>query len=260
MPSGLKFELKLQDVITRCCIAASQNGLRVMTMDQERSLDTLLGLFHAQIATISLDHPSSKHLSLRPHSPVYIADNDKVHDQFYVRVATLSVQSFILFKSPASQDPQSLYDLCVAGCQVVESFEILEKSGTMNLPASGMYAYSNIMLPCHILLRLLKTSFSTFIDVERAKAALFLGISLHKRMSLQNDDLPARNGAALTNLWNSSRAFKKPNGSEAVALRVRSRLLGSILLDGVLWWREEHGAVMGVYAPPLSDRNGLFSG
>ena len=171
----------------------------------------------------------------------------------------MCVQSFVLFKSPASQDPQSLYDLCVAGCQVVESFEILEKSGTMNLAASGMYSYSNIMLPCHILLRLLKTSYSTFIDVERAKAALFLGISLHKRMSLQNDDLPARNGAALTNLWNSSRAFKNPNGSEAVALRVRSRLLGRILLDGVLWSREEHGSVMGVYAPPLSDRNGMFS-
>lgn len=65
MPSGLKFELKLQDVITRCCIAASQNGLRVMTIDQERSLDTLLGLFQAQIATISLDHPSSKRLHLK---------------------------------------------------------------------------------------------------------------------------------------------------------------------------------------------------
>lgn len=128
----------------------------------------------------------------------------------------------------------------------------------MNLPASGLFAYLNIMLPCHVLLRLLKTSFSTFIDIERAKTALFLGISLHKRMSLQNDDLPARNGAILTNLWNSSQAFKKPNGSEAVALRVRSRLVGSILLDGFLWCREEHGNVIGVYAPPLSDRTGLF--
>lgn len=60
MPAGLKFELKLQDVITRCCTAVSQNGLRVMTLDQERSLDILLALFQAQIATISLDHPSSK--------------------------------------------------------------------------------------------------------------------------------------------------------------------------------------------------------
>lgn len=191
-------------------------------------------------------------------SPINSTNANPVNDQFYVRVAALSVQSFILYKSPALQDPQSIYNLGVAACQVVESFEILEKSGSMNLQASGLFAYLNIMLPCHVLLRLLKTSLITFIDVERAKAALFLGISLHKRMSLQNDDLPARNGAILTNLWNSSQAFKKPNRSEAVALRVRSRLLGSILLDGFLWCREEHGSVMGVYAPPLSDRNGLF--
>lgn len=55
-----KFELKLQDVINRCCIAVSQNGLRVMTSEQERSLDTLLALFSAQIASIGLDASSGK--------------------------------------------------------------------------------------------------------------------------------------------------------------------------------------------------------
>lgn len=115
------------------------------------------------------------------------------------------------------------------------------------------------MVPSHILLRLLKTSFSRYIDVERAKAALFLAISLHKKMSVQNDDVPARNGVALTQLWNSTRAFKKSNGSEAVALRIRSRLSGSVVLDGIVWWREEFGGFMGVYPPPLSDnRSGMI--
>ena len=114
------------------------------------------------------------------------------------------------------------------------------------------------MLSCHLLLRLLKTSFSRYIDVERAKAALFLGISLHKRMSLQNDDLPARNGVALTQLWNSNRVFKRPNGTEAVTLRIRNRLGGSIVLDALVWWREEFGGLMGIYPPPLmDDRNGM---
>lgn len=128
----------------------------------------------------------------------------------------------------------------------------------MHVSAISMYFYISVMLPCHILLRLLKTSFLAFIDVERAKAALFSGIGLHKRLSLENDDLPARNGVVLTNLWNSVRAFKKPNGSEAVALRVRSRVIGSIILDGIVWWREESGSTMGIYPPPLTDRNGLF--
>lgn len=180
-------------------------------------------------------------------------------DHLYVSLATLTVQSFSLYKSPTSQDPTSLYDLCASSCQVIELFDSLDKSGHACLSASGIYFYFSLMMPCHILLRLLKTSFVRYIDVERAKAALFLGISLHKRMSLQNDDLPARNGVVLTQLWNSMRVFKKPNGAEAVALRVRGRLSGSVMLDGIVWWREEFGGFMGIFPPPLTDnRTGMW--
>jgi len=59
-------------------------------------------------------------------------------------------------------------------------------------------------------------------------------------------------------LWNSNRVFKGPNGTEAVTLRIRNRLGGSIVLDALVWWREEFGGFMGVYPPPLmDDRNDL---
>lgn len=51
----LKFELKLQDAVSRCCIAVAQNGLRNMTAEQERSLDTLLNIFQAQITSVGLE-------------------------------------------------------------------------------------------------------------------------------------------------------------------------------------------------------------
>ncbi|ETI29033.1 hypothetical protein G647_01486 [Cladophialophora carrionii CBS 160.54] len=230
----LKFELKLQDVVTRCCIAVAQNGLRNMTAEHERSLDTLLNVFLAQITSVGLECASELH-------------------HLYVQVATLVVQAFNLWKSPAAQDPTALYDLCVSCCRAIESFEALDKSGHICLSASGIYFIYSMMVPSHILLRLLKTSFSRYINVERARSALFLGISLHKKMSVQNDDVPARNGMALTQLWNSAHVFKRQNGTEAVALRIRSRLTGSIVLDGVVWWREEFGGLMGVYPPPLCD-------
>ena len=179
-------------------------------------------------------------------------------DHLYVQLSSLHIQLFNLYKSPGAQDPTSLYDLCTVSCQVLETFDKLDKSGHIYLPASGIYFYHCIMVPCHILLRLLKTSFARYTDVERAKAALFLGISLNKRLSLQNDDIPARNAVALTQLWTSSRVFRRQNGTEAVALRVRSRLAASIVLDGIVWWREETGAFMGVYPPPMS-RNGTDS-
>ncbi|KAL6243891.1 hypothetical protein RBB50_009325 [Rhinocladiella similis] len=234
MTPRLKFELKLQDVVTRCSIAVSQNGVRTMSADQERSLDTLLGVFYAQIASVGLEYSSDL-------------------DRLYVHLATQSIQAFNLYKSPSAQDPTSLYDLCVTCCQVIETFDSLDKSGQISLPAAPVFFYHGLMMPCHILLRLLKTSFSRYINADRARSALFLGISLHKRLSLQNDDVPARNGVALTQLWNSTRAFRKPDGTEMVSLRVRSRLAGSMVLDGIVWWREEFGAFMGIYPPPIGD-------
>lgn len=62
MSPRLKFELKLQDVLTRFCIAVSQNGLRTMSAEQERSLDTLLSVFQAQVSSVSLDHTSGRFL------------------------------------------------------------------------------------------------------------------------------------------------------------------------------------------------------
>jgi hypothetical protein len=235
---GLKFELKLQDVVTRCCIAAAQNGLRNMSSDQERSLDTLINLFQAQVASVGLEYATElQHL--------------------YVLMSALIVQAFALWKSPTAQDPTALYDLCASACQVLEKVEALEKARHICLPATNMYFIYTLMVSTHVLLRCLKTSFNRYVDVERAKSALFLGIGLHKRMSVQNNDVPARNGLALTQLWSSERAFKRPNGTEASGLRVRSRLTGSIVLDGVVWWREEFGGFMGVYPPPIHDnRNG----
>jgi len=234
MSPRLKFELKLQDVVTRGSIAVSQNGLRVMSAEQERSLDTLLNVFQAQIAGVGLESASDL-------------------DRLYVQLSTQSILAYNLYKSPATQDPTSLYDLCMTCCQVIESFDHLDRTGQICLPAAPIFFYHGLMVPCHTLLRLLKTSFSRYINVERAKTALFLGISLHKRMSLQNDDVPARSGVALTQLWNSTRVFRKSNGTETVALRIRSRLSGSIVLDGIVWWREEFGAFMGVYPPPITD-------
>ncbi|KIW20829.1 hypothetical protein PV08_01407 [Exophiala spinifera] len=234
MNPKLQFELKLQDVVTRCSIAVSQNGVRTMSADQERSLDTLLGMFNAQIASVGLE---------------YATDLDRL----YVHLATQSIQSFNLYKSPSAQDPTSLYDLCVTCCQVIETFDNLDKTGQISLPAAPIFFYHGLMMPCHILLRLLKTSFMRYVNADRARSALFLGISLHKRLSLQNDDVPARNGAALTQLWNSNKVFRRPDGTEMASLRVRGRLAGSNVLDGIVWWREEFGTFMGIYPPPIGD-------
>lgn len=106
----LKFELKLQDVVTRCGIAVAQNGLRTMTAEQERSLDTLLNVFQAQITSVGLEYASGGRPGVSTCISKLIFGLELQH--LYVQISTLVVQAFALWKSPTSQDPTSLYDLC----------------------------------------------------------------------------------------------------------------------------------------------------
>lgn len=58
-------------------------------------------------------------------------------------------------------------------------------------------------------------------------------------MSVESNDSPAKAVIILNQLWNSSKAFRKADGSEYTALRIRSRLVLSPVLDAVWWWRDE---------------------
>jgi len=143
--------------------------------------------------------------------------------------------------------------LCSPATEFLECMDDLDRKGEIVIAAAPLYHVYGLMMSCQVLLRLVKTSFSRYIDVERAKTALFTGINLSKRMSVVNNDLLSRNAVYLTQLWNSNRVFKRPDGSEMGALRIRSRLAMSPVLDGVVWWREEYGGFQGVYPPPMNE-------
>ncbi|OGM47736.1 Zn(II)2Cys6 transcription factor [Aspergillus bombycis] len=59
-------------------------------------------------------------------------------------------------------------------------------------------------------------------------------------MSVQNNDAAAKTVIVLNQLWNSTKAFRKSDGSDFPTLRIRSRLMLSPVVDAVWWWREEH--------------------
>jgi hypothetical protein len=63
---ALRFQLKLNSMVTRCCSAVLQNGLRVMSKDQEHSLDVLIRVFEASIKDVEPETTSGK-LSLQRH-------------------------------------------------------------------------------------------------------------------------------------------------------------------------------------------------
>jgi hypothetical protein len=111
------------------------------------------------------------------------------------------------------------------------------------------------------ILRLLKGSTAQYLDADQAKEMFFLGISLMKRLSLDATDIANRMVMILTQLWNSEKAFKHPDGSENTALRIRTRLAMSPIFDAIWWWREEFGGQPGAYPATYSQTavSGMFS-
>ena len=96
-----------------------------------------------------------------------------------------------------------------------------------------------ILLASICLLRILKIFASRDLDIERAKSCFFTAINLAKQMSIENNGSAAKAVIIVNQLWNSTKAFRKSDGSEYTALRIRSRLVLSPVVDAVWWWRDE---------------------
>ena len=61
----------------------------------------------------------------------------------------------------------------------------------------------------------------------------------------------------LTQLWNSEHAFKNPDGSDSIALKIRTRLVMSPVFDAIWWWREEFGGQPGASEPSIALKPGV---
>jgi hypothetical protein len=110
-------------------------------------------------------------------------------------------------------------------------------SNPVSLPS---YIVCALLYASYALLRILKSSIVIISEEkEEAKTSLFLAIGLMKSLSIDNNDMCSKSCMYLTQLWNSSRAFKKADGTDMLDLRARSRLNGSHVVDTILWWREE---------------------
>lgn len=110
-------------------------------------------------------------------------------------------------------------------------------SNPVSLPS---YIVCAFLFAAYALLRILKSSIP-FLSGERdeAESSLFSAIGLLKSLSIDSNDMCSKSCLYLTKLWNSSRAFKKADGTDMLDLRARSRLNGSHVVDAICWWREE---------------------
>jgi hypothetical protein len=172
----------------------------------------------------------------------------------------MTVQAFHFYKAPAKKLPTfMLTRLYTSACVVLRHIDRIDSSGTIKLANAPFYFFYATTLASFSILRLLKASTAQYMD-ENAKETFFLGVNVMKRLSTETNDAPSRISMMLTQLWNSEKAFKNPDGTEHMTLRIRTRLAMSPVFDSIWWWREEFGGEKGAYtqddgvAPPPDDK------
>ncbi|KAF4220658.1 hypothetical protein CNMCM8980_001613 [Aspergillus fumigatiaffinis] len=217
---GLVLKLKCLDLVTRCSAAVVENGVRNLSLEQERSLDIILRTYESQITDLETQFTSAV-------------------DRFHVALCRLSIQVFHFYKTGTLPSTGALPRILAAACRVIDFVQSLGQTPG-RLVTTPVQINFGLLLASVSLLRILKLYTSCDLDLERARASFFSGINLAKEMSVQQNDSAAKAVFILNQLWNSTKAYRKPDGSAYTSLRVRGRLVLSPVLDAVWWWRDEN--------------------
>ncbi|KAJ9630069.1 hypothetical protein H2204_008724 [Knufia peltigerae] len=87
------------------------------------------------------------------------------------------------------------------------------------------------------VLKTLRSSNSQLVDAEEGRRAFNVSLSLLRKCSIEDNDLPGRFSKILSQLWCAT----PPESSPQRGLNVTSRLGGSVLHDTLWTWREKFG-------------------
>ncbi|KAJ6134731.1 hypothetical protein N7523_001053 [Penicillium sp. IBT 18751x] len=216
----MALKLRCQELIAKCSEAVTENGLRTLSLDQERALDLILRDYEGQVDDLELQA---------------VTDDER----FDTALCRMAIQTFHLYKNQTLISSGCCPRMLVTACSLIDYIQSLcERVGFLSMaPVQMGFA---LLLASTSLLRILKSTLaSQGLETSRARASLFTAINLAQQMSVDSADLAAKTVTILKAIWNSSRAFRKMDGTEYHSLRIRSRLVLSPILDTVWWWRDE---------------------
>ncbi|KAI5270830.1 hypothetical protein E4T47_05806 [Aureobasidium subglaciale] len=218
LPSSLTLRIKWQDLCVQCGSAVSENGIRNLTPDQDRSLSIIIRTYETQIKNLE-----------------YTAADDRLE----CSISKLYIRSLYFLKQDHTSYLATFDKIQQVSRQVITNVDSLMRRAT-NPVSLPYYIVCALIFATYALLRVLKSAVPILhSEREEARASFFHALGLMKKLSIDNSDMCNKSVTYLTQLWNSSRAFKKADGSDQLSLRARSRLNGSHVVDAIVWWREE---------------------
>lgn len=170
-------------------------------------------------------------------------------DTFQLCCVRIHVLAFHFFANPINPGPDveamiRLYSLCVSTMKTANSLA----QGTNFITVCPSFIERTLTLIGFVILKLVRSPLSQHLDLAAGEQAFFSAAHCSKNMSLQNGDLGARCATISTNLWNSSKIFRRKDGHiESLGLRLRTRLSMSVSFDMFWYWREEFGNMSNPY-------------
>lgn len=162
-------------------------------------------------------------------------------ERLYLNIARLQLRVHCLRDCGNEKENLSIVQLGLSATFVVDLTEKLDFETGLATHCPH-YVYRMITLASAVLLRFLKVQMhdDRRESTQAYRARYFKAISLLKRMSVINNDMPSRMAHIFSQLWSSDRVFRQANGL-TFPIRTQSRLSMSILHDTMWEWREEFG-------------------
>ncbi|KAL4880548.1 hypothetical protein BJY04DRAFT_228209 [Aspergillus karnatakaensis] len=214
--------LRIEQFRHRVSLALAPHALSVQSLSHERTslyrlLDTLYGDLVREITTVSASPMIRVYLSAASvHYHAFYLLDDTGLDGYTSRIATL---------------------YCTACAFVSQALEIDEHNGLFHY--WPFFCYQIFVAASFMILKIIMNgSFDSFIDVQAGKSLLNSAILALRRMSVANNDLPARLSDVLGFL------YSLPNGGDDLGTaanlrpRVRNRLSVSVVYDLLWQWRK----------------------
>ncbi|KAL3497181.1 hypothetical protein BJX62DRAFT_221630 [Aspergillus germanicus] len=215
----LRIEMVAQGIVTECGAAVSEYGVINLAKEREHGLDLLLRAYEQQISNLHTESHTSR-------------------NELHILVASLSVQGMHLLKHHTLYSDRRLRKLETVACDLIDAIQTLaDELETLSVcPSHVVYG---LLLSSAILLRIMKGPRTTIVDNARIKEYFKVSLNLAKLMIVTNGDLPTKILTIMSGLYNSTKAFRRPDGRPMISLRIRSRLALCPIIDAIWWWKDE---------------------
>ncbi|KAG9235845.1 hypothetical protein BJ875DRAFT_256512 [Amylocarpus encephaloides] len=238
-PRSLSLEVKLAGIIGRINSVFSEFNFDDIQQQAQVAPSMMLEVFETQFNELELKNSELSELEM-----------------LSLQIARLQLRIYYLRCPENDTFPLNLAKLYTTAINIVKAVSYIDTETSNFASFIPHHIYRMMTLATAVVLRVLKTPLASKIsEHEAGQAALFLAISLLKKMSVYNNDMPARMVGIFSQLWSSDRAFKpQADASSSTALRIQSRLSMSLLHDTMWWWREEFGVVQNADSKPSKSR------